>query len=396
MGLNIFVMNKLRLLYIFTSGTLSSANNKQWFKLFFQNKNIEVFILINDCPEEEKETFFARYNTYYKIIFFKPLKEISQNSLLSRLKYVKSIAHKIDSFAIDIIHIHGCYYSYPVKTLFFLHSHPKIIYNVWGNDYNTMFFSSLKHRLIISYLFRRANLIWTNWFAMANTLKRRFPKSKKIKTIFWGVEKSVFQLPDKKVINRVQKKYAINENDYILLYAKGFTPLNNHLKLLQALALLQPSVGYKLILHSAKNPEYEKELRAFIEKKKLIDKVIISHDPLSDEEMKALFHVADLSFVIPEKDQFTRTITETIFMGTNLILSDIEPYRYLNSVYGFDLDLVNVNQPKLFAEILQHYIDTKPVPDWRYQKTVFKHIFDFEAKADAYLKIYQDLKNADS
>jgi hypothetical protein len=380
-------------MYIFTSGFLNSANNKQWFKIFNQNENLDISILISDCDENLKKDFYKEYNNFYNIIFFKKYNEMMKTSFLKRFFYLKKIAKKIDEINPDIIHIHGCYYTYLIKPLFFIKSEPKIIFNVWGSDFNLAYFNNLKQKIIMSWLFKKSNLIWANWFAMADNLKNHFPKYiSKIKTILWGIESDIFEKASKDAKNNIIKKYNLKENDFLMISTKGFVKIANQHKLVNSIKFINPNINFKLILHcGVKNEEMDKILYNIIKENKLSDKVIISHNFLTNDEIKALFEIANLSFVIPSMDQLTRAIFETILADTNLILSDIKPYKYLKEIYNFNFDLVDVNDEKQLAKRIEYYIKNNPKPNWDYEKTVIKRVMNFENKAKYFIEIYKNL-----
>ena len=388
-------MKKIKLTYIFTSGFLNSANNKQWFKIFNQNENLDISVLISDCNDSIKQDFYQEYNKFYNVIFFKKYDEMMKISFTKRFFYLKKIAKKIDEINPDIIHIQGCYNGYLILPLIFTKHKTKIVFNVWGNDFNTLYFKKYRHKITINRLMKKADLIWTNWFAMADSLKAKFPKYiSKIKTNIWGIEKSIFDKASNNAKQNVIKKYNLKENQFVMLYSKGFSESNNQETLLNSVKFIKKNLDYKLILHcSVKNEKMDKILYNIIKENNFEEKVVISHNNLSDDEMKGLFEIANLSFVISSKDQLTRTIFETIFADTNLILSNIEPYKYLKNIYNFNIDLVDISNEKQFARRIEYYIKNNPKPNWNYEKEVIKKVMNFEDKVEKFIQIYKDLLN---
>ena len=252
-----------------------------------------------------------------------------------------------------------------------------------------------KTNLIIRWLVKRSSLIWTNWFAMRDNVVKMFPKYKsKVVTIPLGVERDLFENVSMQEIHRVRKQFSIKDSTYLMLYVRSFIPNSNQDKIIKALSHLDKGLNYKLILHNSReNPEYESYLYRLIDKYNLEDRVQISHSYLNNLELRALFKSANLSFSITRNEQFSRTVSETILSDTNLILSDIEPYRYLIRNFNFNVDLVDVTNIENFAGLLKKYIENPVIPDYTEEKKIIKDLFDFESKFDEFLDIYQNLIN---
>jgi len=166
----------------------------------------------------------------------------------------------------------------------------------------------------------------------------------------------------------------------------------------EALDLVDPTLDYRLVLHcaaAANDETYERLLVKLIEEYGLENRIILSHDYLTDEEMRALFEESDLSFAISSEDQLTITIFETIIANTNLILNDIKPYRMLEQVIKSKFDLVDVTDIKKLAQKIEDYIRFRKPPAWSKAMQFIKNEYLFDKKTDQYIQIYQNILKAD-
>jgi len=388
-------MNKLRLLYILTSGTIISPNNWPWIKLFYQTDNFEIAVLVRNSKGKIKEDLLASIPGYYQIIYFPGEDEIKKYSIAGRVSLIRKTAQRIKNFNPDIIHVHGCYYTYLVKPVFLLPKNIRLIFNVWGNDFNHLYKNRLKSRIIMNYLFKRAELIWANWYSMEEDLKHQFPHYKnKIKTILWGIEDKYFVRSSQHTREKLINHFNLKNSTYLLLYVKGLAESNNQLNLVKSLAYLDRDLDYKLIIQFHRdNPEIRRKIEQIIQSQNLQSKVILSNCYFEEEELKALIELADLSFSIPSQDQLSRTVFEIILSDTNLIVSDIDPYRQLNRRMGINLDFVNEKNPKDIAEKIRYYVENKPVSDWSETKKIIQASYHFNNRKDVFINEYQSIHN---
>ncbi len=385
----------MHILYIFTAGHFYSANNKKWFPLLKNTKGQKFTILIVECDEQIKTKFTLEYGSFFNIIYFKNRKDLLSLSLLDRYQYVRALAVTLDNLDPDIIHLHAAFNSYMVYPLFFIKKKPKIIYNIWGSDFNLGYYNNFKRRQIIKWLIRKTSLVWTNWFAMRDKVIKEFPKfADKIQTILWGTDGYLFKPEDTIAQENIQKLYDIKKNDYVMLYVRGFTLNSNHKLLIESLKYVNKDFAFKLILHY---PHFEHsfvmQLKKQISTLGLMDKIILSHNLLNDKEMKTLFEISDLTFSLTTQEQFSRSIFEAILSDTNLILNEIPPYQYLKNHFKFNIIMVDVNDTKKLGNQINDFINKQPTPDWTYEKTIIRKYFDFETKSEQYIQIYKKLLN---
>ena len=385
----------MHILYIFTVGHFFSPNNKKWFKLFYNHNDIEVSALLEEPQDEIKEEFSSRYGQFYNIVYFQNKQKFLKKNFFKRFFYLKSVARKIDALDPDVIHIQGIYFSYMVLPLLFIKTKPKIIVNIWGSDFNIMYFQFLKNRIIINWLIRKCHLVWCNWFVMSDSIKEKFSKYiKKIYTIPVGVSRDIFIPAKEENRDYIRKKFNIQKDEFLIIYTRGFKMNSNYHKIINALGHINTNYPYKVIFHIFRNdPIMDNYFNKLITANNLEDKIIISHCDLADEEIKALYEIADLTFSASEKDQFSRTIHLAILTNTNIILNDIEPYRYLKYAFNWDVDLVDVNNVAELSRRIEYYITHKPRAEWNSEKMFIKKMFDFESKGDLYKAIYQELIN---
>ncbi len=384
----------LKLLFIFSSGNFESPNNRKWFELFgHPAEGMEFFFLIQDCDEHIKTTFYDRFPGTHRIILFKEKAEFLKFGWYQRLRYLNRVSKQLRLLDPDVVHVHGCYFTYPVITFLWARLKAKLVFNVWGNDFNHLFRRKLKHRMVMLLLFRKASLIWANWHVMEDALKRSFPRYRgKIRTILQGIEKEAFIQPGNKARTEIRKRFGIPGDAYIISYIKGFAYSNNQINLIKSLAHIRSEEKYFLILHYLrKNTEVGDKLEKMIRERGLEDRVVISQKIMSMTDIKALVEVSDLSLSIPSKDQLSRTVFETILANTNLVVSNISPYRILREKYNFGLDFVDEKDPESISEKIDHYLRHKPEPSWEEEKKVIHREFNFSNKKDNLMKIYRGL-----
>jgi glycosyltransferase involved in cell wall biosynthesis len=228
---------------------------------------------------------------------------------------------------------------------------------------------------------------------MADNIRSTFPKyNHKIRTIPQGVTEDLFLKSNETERNSVIEKFDIKQEEYLIIYTRGFVMNSNYHKIIEALGRIDTDIPYKAIFqHFKHNQDLDEYLYKLINDYNLGDKVVISHSELSDSELKALYELADLTFSATAKDQFSRTIHEAILTDTNLILNDIEPYRYLKYFFNWNVELVNINNTEQLAQKIEHFITRNPTPNWEYEKTIIQKVFRFENKEELFKTVYEDL-----
>ncbi len=385
---------KLKILHVFTvDGHFFSPNNKKWFKLFHDDPETEHHIIIQDCKEDVKNRFHKLYKDYYTIQYFKPIKNIMNLSLLKRLHYLKIISKKISGIFPDIIHVHGLYSIYMIIPLLLVKNPVKIIFHIWGSDFNIHYKKKIKNRLVFNYLIRKSNLVWVNWLSMADDVKASFPRLRhKIKTIPLGVTRELFQIAPEEAKNKIMEKYSLSGKEYLIIYTRNFAWNSNYHKLVEAFRHVKEK-NYKVVFqYFRRNEEYENLLKKQIKKYKLEDKIIISHFQLTDYEIKALYELAGLTFSMTNHEQFSRTVWEAILSNTNIILNNIEPYRYLKYFFNWNVDLININDTLKLGQSIDAYIKNRPTPSYEDEKQILNKMFTFDNKRGIVKDIYKNLK----
>ena len=383
----------MTILFVFTGGGLRSVNTKKWLDLFKNDNDLRISFFLKETSEQEKEALERAYPGY-RFLFFKNFSEIKNLNIYQRFKYIRAMARQIDQLAPDIVHLQGLFYTYMVYPLFFLKNKPVFIFNIWGSDFNLHYKKHLKNTLLIRYLFKKADLIWTNWFQLGLEVKKDFLKfENKIKTIPWGVTDDLFEAVEQKKVEELRRRFKIEPHDYVLLYTRGLVPNSNHQQLIKAIARLEAHLKFKLIIHVPKvNPDYKTKIQQLIDRFKLNEKIIWSHDYLADREMQALYAMADLSFSLTTKEQFSQTIIESILNDCHLIVNRNPAYRFLQEVFRFNIEMVDVQNTEQLAETIKQFIVNRPEVDYGYEKMVINRLFCFSRNKAHFLQIYNELR----
>ncbi|MHB2155798.1 glycosyltransferase family 4 protein [Calditrichota bacterium GD2] len=379
------------ILLIFTGAGPRSVNVKKWLDLF-ANSEAQISIMFRNITQQEKQNLKKHY-PYLNFIFFKTINELKNLSLIKRYQYIREVSCTIDQLKVDVIHLHGAFYNYMVYPLFFLKTRPVLIYNVWGSDFNLKFKKKLKNTFILKALIKKSDLVLTNWFQLALEIKEHFPRFKeKIKTIPWGVSDELFNPPKQEYIRTLKSKFGIADNEYVLLYTRGLVQNSNHDKLLKSISLIPENLKFKLIIHNTNSKSViAQNLKKYVQKKGLDRKVIFSEHYLSDSQMQALYHMADLVFSLTTKEQFSQVIVEAILADCHLILHKNPAYHFLKEVFRFNIELVDVFKPAQLAQRIEYFIQNRFLPQYQYEKMVIDRLFRFSAKRNEFLKLYRDL-----
>ncbi len=388
------MQEKLNVLFIFTTGNLNSVYHKMWFNAFYQ-KEIDISLIIAHDNDAAAQEFFDTYNAFYRVHFTKPHQTIVKfpfrhipSEFMRMLKFIRSV-HP------DIIHVQGCYNTFLVLPLLFIRKQFKLIFNIWGNDYNLLFRTSKNHQLLIRWLLKKSDLIWLMWYELTEKVKKDFPAyANKTKTILWGVNSGLLRRKSsERTLEALKHRFNLTDSSYKLIYVKGFKASNNQYELVRALDMIDKSLDFQVILHcaGANDTMYLNTVEKIIKNSDLANKVGVSQDYLTEEEMYGLFELADLSFAISSEDQLTITIFESIIANTNLILNDIEPYRILKKKTRINLDLIDITDTERFGKKIEAYIKKRTRPDWDRALEFIRNEYLFDKKTGTFIHVYQNL-----
>jgi glycosyltransferase involved in cell wall biosynthesis len=239
----------------------------------------------------------------------------------------------------DVVHVH-----FATKYGHVLESIPSDIHkiiSVWGEDVldEAQNEPILKERL--KKALYSADIITTTSKHMNNFLMNVYKISgNRIKTIVWGYDEIKFRRKTTKDFI-----FKIPKDKKIVLSARVCRPQNNIQNIISAFKLLnKEDVVLVILTGQLADSSYVKLLK---EENKQYNKIIFL-PTLSEEELSCMYNKSEVIISIPDVDQLSTTVLESLACGTPVICSDIEVYRerVINAHNGWLIDPHNVDQIK--------------------------------------------------
>ncbi|CAM1366727.1 putative Glycosyltransferase [Tenacibaculum sediminilitoris] len=194
----------------------------------------------------------------------------------------------------------------------------------------------------------RFTLIHCGWFGIADLLH---PKLKKKAVVHpMGLNRFYYKStdnPDPDIVRLLEK---VDKESYNFYYPKSFTRASRHDLVIEAVNELIkeedfPDFKVYFIGGNAEDIERYNELIYKIGSYKLENKIIVLKKEkfFKTEDINLLWSRMDCGLQIAEHDGISTTIFEPLINKKELIISDIPPYKYLKSYFGFELELTPLN-----------------------------------------------------
>jgi glycosyltransferase involved in cell wall biosynthesis len=184
---------------------------------------------------------------------------------------------------------------------------------------------------------------------------------KKIRVIPWGFDASRF-LPENlnpDILVSKREQYGIAENDRVILYPKGFRDnrRQNFLNLIRGFRIAAGKErNLKMIMLSyGKSDSYDR-IMSLINDASVKDRVIIVDSLIPNQEMAYMYAMSDIIAMIPDSDQFSIIITESMITGCIPLLSRIPQYEYTLK-HGRDCFFADRKDPADIAEKIDYIIE---------------------------------------
>jgi len=143
------------------------------------------------------------------------------------------------------------------------------------------------------------------------------PCKRKIQIIPWGIDENLFKAQP--IDAALLKKYPINEDQKILLYAGALLPTKGLMELIHALKLINQNENHYTLLIAGIGP-FENVLKKEVQKLKLTNNVIFT-GWVPRTEMPSLYSLADIYVQPSYSESFCMSILEAITCGTPVIAS---------------------------------------------------------------------------
>lgn len=195
--------------------------------------------------------------------------------------------------------------------------------------YGTEIFGAKKrsslYNFIINNTLKRAKTITATSMAMEKTLVVDFKvERKKIETFGFGVSSNFkFSL---NMRNKIRSELGIPENAIIWIYNRRITPLYNTLETIDAFKKFSKGINSKhlILMEGDKDIEYTKLVVAAVKDEVNIHLV---KGFLDQPGMSAYLSAADIAISLPNSDQLSSSILESISCGCIPMLANLPTYQ---------------------------------------------------------------------
>jgi glycosyltransferase involved in cell wall biosynthesis len=361
-------------------------NIEPWLIHFQKSQEHELFFLTEEF-KFDREAFSA-----IEVLELKPVQRLPQT--LARLR----------QSTFDVLYIHGAYW--PLLTLFILKwtKYRRAVVNIWGQTIiERSQHGSYRDRKSYKSVFEATDLIFCNWLGTKNQLERYYPNLSG-KTILrpWGLHEDWFRedLPPEPTDFTKTFLADIDENATVCFWPKSPTRQTRFDVVIAALDSIRSTDsdlldGFVLFiwLGNVEDKEYRSELEGMIKDLRLEDRVIfVDHPYVPFTDIAHIWKRADFGVNIVDLDQLSTTILEPMLMGKEVLLSDIEPYRVLNTAYDLGLSLVSNTVDEVASRLRRIITNDKPLDQTliEHRKQVISTEFRFSRNLDETLALLSE------
>ncbi|WP_299764744.1 hypothetical protein [uncultured Dokdonia sp.] len=317
---------------------------------------------------------------YEKINFFSTPKRINY-----LLKHIKSY---------DVIWLMGggrlMYLLYFI--LLFKKKKSHAILHIWSEDLPRSIMQKSFMGIFKKIMVSNFTIINCNWFGTANIFKGKIKNKVQVNAL--GMVNDYFldiDSPDRDLKKILDK---IDNNTYNFYYPKSFTKSSRHDLVIEAANILKEKnkLNFKIYFWEGNVVDiaFKKNVLNLIDKYDLSSYVILLKKDkfYSTEEFNLLWGKMDCGLQIAEYDQISNTVFEPLINEKDIIISDIEPYRYLEHYFGFKLVLTPL-KTKDIAIRMEGMITGKMRTDIKEKSDIKKSILEkyrFETNFNSNLK----------
>ena len=344
--------------------------------------------------------YFNKSNNYSTEIAYSGKNEFSAKYKNIKFLEIEKKTSSIISFAksirkVDFIWIHGGYDIRIIALIVFLKKiKTKINLNFWGEVVPRRITTKSFYSFIYKLLIKRIDFLQCNWYGTYNILEKDFKN--KLNMFPWGMEKSFFSrkteqmsLEAKEFANKISK-YKVK-----FFFPKSTSIYAKHDLVIEAAHLYnQKNINkdYVIIfwLGNSNDEILLSKYESLIEKYKLKDNIIIQrHSFLDFSDIKFIWESVDYGINFVTIDQLSTSILEPMLMKKELLISDIDAYRLLNTKYDLNLNLITNNAESIYLN-LKFFIDGLNINNSMldYRKKIIEEEFNFNKNIEKMMEFY--------
>jgi glycosyltransferase involved in cell wall biosynthesis len=191
------------------------------------------------------------------------------------------------------------------------------------------------YRFLIKKILDKSQKVTASSIKMSRELESSFSiDPNKINLFSLGVDRNIFYRRPKPSLSDLHVKYNIKKSDKIWIINRRVLPLYNTNEVIRGFLQFtkQSKRACKLfVICGEYDADYLADIQALIEGTSSKNNVFFIKEFLSQNEIAKLLSIGDFSISVPNTDQLSSSILESISCCTIPILSDIEAYESLKN-----------------------------------------------------------------
>ncbi len=252
----------------------------------------------------------------------------------------------------DVLYIHGAFSPSHALLLLYLVNCKRSVVNVWGYSVLERARSAaLGKRFLFRHVLGRVDNVFLNWHGTKARFESYFPhlRQKAVLTP-WGLHNDWFQGGNVREPSEFTRNFLarISPGARVCFWPKSLVRPNRFDLVIAALDRIKsadPDLLGDFVLYiwpgNVGDDAYRSELNAMVRDMQLQRHIVfVDHPYVAFADMYHLWQRADFGLNIADYDQLSTTVLEPMLLGKDVLLSDIEAYRFLNEEYSLGLELV--------------------------------------------------------
>jgi len=305
--------------------------------------------------------FFQARSDRYELSFvcseFKFDRERFSNIWIFQLGHFKrqlpSYLRFVRGSSFDILYLHGVYGWKAAVIHALLVKHKKCVINFWGESVIRKAKQAANFRDRIGYriLFSMTDYFFCNWYGTHDLFVQYFPNLQdKARITPWGLHKNWF-INDRPSPHSFVKKFLrnISDDEIFVFWPKSVVKPVRYDLLIRAVAMLKSSelreklekLRVIIWLGNAVNKDLLQQYMKMLKKLDVEENIrFVEHPYVPFSDIYYMWQRSDFAINLVDNDQLSTTVLEPMLLRTDILLSDIVAYRYLNEKYDLHLTLV--------------------------------------------------------